>query len=317
MIDVSRLLRRARIAFTRLPQPVRATIFMLLAMSLFTSMGIFIRLSAAEMHTLQVVFFRNFFALILLSPLLMRSGLGLLKSRNMGLYWLRSAINIVGMTAGFTAITLIPLAEATALGFTAPLFTTIGAVIVLGEIIRMRRMVAIAVGFAGVLIVVGPNLGGLSLGATLALTNAVLLAATALIVKRLTGTEPVEAIIIWMVLLQTPMALVPALFVWTWPDAETLFWLVCLAGAGALGHFFWTRACSLADMTQLQPLEFVKLPLTALAGFLIFFEDPAIAVWIGGTVIFLSTAYITHREAQIAHAERSRKRDMTGTTTKN
>ena len=93
-------------------------------------------------------------------------------------------------------------------------------------------MLAIAVGFAGVMIVVGPNLGGLSLGAGLALTNAVLLAATALIVKRLTGTDRVETIILWMVLLSTPMALVPALFVWSWPDATTLIWLFSLAAAG-------------------------------------------------------------------------------------
>lgn len=306
-MGLSQLTRRVRIAFARLSQPVRATVFMLSAMLLFTSMGVFIRLSANELHTLQVVFFRNFFALILLSPLLMRSGLGLLKSQHMGLYWLRSGINIIGMAAGFTAITLIPLAEATALGFTAPLFTTIGAVIVLSEVIRLRRMIALAVGFAGVLIVVGPNIAGMSLGASLALTNAVLLAATALIVKRLTTTEPVEAIIIWMVLLSTPMAFIPALFVWQWPSAETLFWLVCLAGAGSVGHFCWTRACSLADMTQLQPLEFVKLPFTALAGFLIFYENPALAVWIGGAVIFMSTAYITRREAQIARAQRSRR----------
>ena len=284
--------------------PVQAAIFMLMAMSLFVSMGVFIRLAAQGVHILEVVFFRNFFALILLSPLIVRSGIGLLKTDNMGLYWLRSILNIAGMAAGFTALTLIPLTEATALGFTAPLFTTLGAVLVLGEVVRMRRMLAIAVGFCGVLIVVGQNLGGISFGAGLALTNAVLLAATALIVKRLTGTDRVEAIIIWMVLLSTPMALVPALFVWTWPDAMTLLWLVCLAAAGSLGHYCWTSACSLAEMTQIQPLEFVKLPLTAAAGYFMFAEVPSAAVWVGGIVIFVSTAYITRREAQLARQKR-------------
>ena len=283
-----------------LPKPLQAALFMLLAMCLFVAMGIFIRLAAANMHPLQVVFFRNFFALILLSPLMLRSGIGLLRTENIGLYWLRSLLNIAGMAAGFTALTLIPLTEATALGFTAPLFTTLGAVILLGEVVRLRRMLAIAVGFCGVMIVVGSNISGLSLGAGLALTNAVFLAATALIVKRLTGTDRVEAIIIWMVLLSTPLSLVPALFVWTWPDAITLCWLVCLAAAGSLGHYCWTSACSLAEMTQIQPLEFVKLPLTAAAGFLLFAEVPGLALWIGGAVIFLSTAYVTRREAQLA-----------------
>ncbi len=297
-------LRTAQARASTLSKPVQAAIFMLMAMSLFVSMGVFIRLAAQGVHILEVVFFRNFFALILLSPLIMRSGIGLLKTDNMGLYWLRSILNIAGMAAGFTALTLIPLTEATALGFTAPLFTTLGAVLVLGEVVRMRRMLAIAVGFCGVLIVVGQNLGGLSFGAGLALTNAVLLAATALIVKRLTGTDRVEAIIIWMVLLSTPMALVPALFVWTWPDAMTLLWLVCLAAAGSLGHYCWTSACSLAEMTQIQPLEFVKLPLTAAAGYLMFTEVPSAAVWVGGIVIFVSTAYITRREAQLARQKR-------------
>ena len=293
-------LRTAQSRANALSRPVQAAIFMLMAMSLFVSMGVFIRLAAQGVHILEVVFFRNFFALVLLSPLIFRSGIGLLKTKNMGLYWLRSILNIVGMAAGFTALTLIPLTEATALGFTAPLFTTLGAVLVLGEVVRTRRIMAIGVGFCGVLIVVGQNLGGLSLGASLALTNAVLLAATALIVKRLTGTERVEAIIIWMVLLSTPMALVPALFVWTWPDAMTLLWLVCLAAAGSLGHYCWTSACSLAEMTQIQPLEFVKLPLTAAAGFIMFTEVPSAAVWVGGIIIFISTAYITRREAQLA-----------------
>ncbi len=293
---VGTLLQRTR----TLPKPLQAALFMVMAMCFFVSMGVFIRLSAANMHILQVVFFRNFFALVLLSPLLLRSGMELLNTKNMHLYWWRSLLNIAGMAAGFTALTLIPLTEATALGFTAPLFTTLGAILVLGEVVRLRRMAAIAAGFCGVLIVIGPNLGGLSLGAGLALTNAVLLAATALIVKRLTGTDRVETIILWMVLLSTPMALVPALFVWTWPDAETLFWLFSLAAAGSIGHYCWTSACSLAEMTQIQPLEFIKLPLTAAAGFLLFAEVPGLAVWIGGAVIFLSTAYITRREAQLA-----------------
>jgi len=289
-------------------QPARAMLAMLAAMVLFTSMGVFIRLAAQEIPALEIVFFRNFFALLLLVPVLIHKGIGLLRSRNVGLYCLRAGINIVAMIAGFTALTLIPLTEATALGFTAPLFVTIGAVLILGEVIRFRRVMALALGFLGVMIVLGAELGSVSVGALLALINALLIAVTGLIVKRLTASEPVEAIIIWMVLLSTPLSLVPALFVWQWPDLVTLFWLVCLAGAGTLGHFCWTRACSLADITQLQPLEFVKLPLMALAGYLIFTEIPTSSIWVGGAIIFLSTAYITHREAQIARAERNRVR---------
>lgn len=287
-------------AFARLSAPVQATILMILAMTCFASMAVFIRLAAEGVHALEVVFFRNFFALLILLPLLWRSGLAMLRTENFGLYGLRAVLNITGMFAGFTALTMIPLAEATALSFTAPLFVTIGAVLVLGEVVRMRRIAALAVGFLGVLVIVGPQFGGISLGTGLALVNAILLAMTALVVKRLTVTEPVDAIVLWMVLLSTPLSLVPALFVWQWPDLATLASLVCLAAAGTIGHLCWTKAWSLAEITQLQPLEFIRLPLTAIAGYLIFFEQPTAAVWIGGAIIFLSTAYITRREAQIA-----------------
>ena len=287
-------------AFSGLPATLRATLLMSTAMVFFTSMGLFIRLSSETLHVLEVVFFRNFLAVVLMAPWIMRQGLGALRTEKYGLYGLRAAINLVAMAAGFAAITMIPLAEATALGFTAPLFATIGAVLVLGEVIRARRVAALAAGFVGMLIVLRPGMEAITPGALLALGNAVGISITALVVKKLTATERPEAIVLWMVLLQSPLSLVPALFYWTWPDPMTWLWLFCLAGAGTLGHMCWTRACGLAEITQLQPLEFIKLPLIAVMGFLLFGEEPTIWVWLGGAVIFCSTAYISHREAVLA-----------------
>ncbi len=287
-----------------LPPSVRATLFMVGAMAAFSAMGVFIRLAAEGVPTLEIVFFRNFFALLLLSPLLLRHGVSLLANRRMGLYCLRGVVNLIAMMAGFTALTLIPLAEATALGFTAPIFATIGAVLVLGEAVRARRMIALAVGFAGTLIVLRPGLDPLSLGALLALVNAALLATNGLIVKKLTDTERPEAIVIWMVLLQSPLSLVPALFVWQWPDATTVLWLVLLAASGSLAHLCWTNATALAEVSHLQPFEFAKLPFVAAAGFLLFGEVPTLWTWLGGGVIFLATAYLTHRETQLAQQAR-------------
>ncbi|WP_420402889.1 DMT family transporter [Nisaea sp.] len=287
-------------AFSRLPATVRATLLMSTAMVFFTSMGLFIRLSSETLHVLEVVFFRNFLAVVLMAPWIMQQGFGALRTKRYGLYSLRAAVNLVAMAAGFAAITMIPLAEATALGFTAPLFATIGAVLVLGEVIRARRVAALVAGFAGMLIVLRPGMEAISPGALLALGNALGISITALVVKKLTATERPEAIVLWMVLLQSPLSLVPALFYWTWPDPITWLWLFCLAGAGTLGHMCWTRACGLAEISQLQPLEFIKLPLIAVMGFLLFGEEPSVWVWLGGAVIFGSTAYISHREAVLA-----------------
>ncbi|MBT6275419.1 MAG: DMT family transporter, partial [Chromatiales bacterium] len=192
-----------------MPSQLQAISLMLVAMVCFTSMSVFIRLGSQELHPLVVVFFRNFLAVVLLGPWLIRHGRYLLHTRRAGLLATRSVINVIGMAAGFTAITLIPLAQATSLGFTAPLWTTIGAVLVLGEVIRIRRVVALVMGFAGVLIVLRPGFETLSLGAVLALTNAFLLAITTLIVKRLSTTEHPEAIVAWMVIMQSPLSLIP------------------------------------------------------------------------------------------------------------
>ncbi|MEM7405834.1 MAG: DMT family transporter [Pseudomonadota bacterium] len=291
-------------SWVRLPPAVRATCLMLFAMFFFTSMSIFIRLSAEELHAMVVVFWRNFLAVVLLVPWLVQRGRYAMRTRRLPLIAARSVVNVIGMAAGFTAITLIPLAQATSLGFTAPLWTTLGAVLVLGEVIRFRRMAALLAGFAGVLIVLRPGFEELSTGAVLALANAFLLAITTLIVKRLTTTEHPEAIVAWMVILQSPLALVPALFVWDWPSVQAWIWLFALAGAGTIGHVCWTRAVHLGEVTQLQPLEFTKLPLIALLAFVVFAEVPTVWTWLGGTLIFAATGYISLREAQLARERR-------------
>ena len=272
---------------------------MLGAMILFSTMGVFIKLSSSQLHPLEVVFFRNFLALFFLTPWIFHQRATVFKSNRKKLYTLRAVFNVVGMAAGFTALTLIPLAEATALSFTAPLFATLGAVLILGEIVRQRRIIAIFFGFVGMLIILRPGIEAVSPGALLAIANAITIAITVLIVKKLTTTEKPITIVAYMALLQPPMALIPALFYWEWPSLITWTWLFCLAGAGTIGHLMYTKAIQLAEVSQLQPIDFVRLPIIALFGNKVFADQPSIWVRIGGAVIFLSTAYVTHREATI------------------
>ena len=273
---------------------------MLGAMILFSTMGVFIKLSSSQLHPLEVVFFRNFLALFFLTPWIFHQRATVFKSNRKKLYTLRAVFNVVGMAAGFTALTLIPLAEATALSFTAPLFATLGAALILGEVVRQRRIIAIFFGFIGMLIILRPGIEAISPGALLAIANAITIAITVLIVKKLTTTEKPITIVAYMALLQTPLALIPALFYWEWPSLITWTWLFCLAGAGTVGHLMYTKAIQLAEVSQLQPIDFVRLPIIALFGYIVFAEQPGIWVWIGGAVIFLSTAYVTHREAAIS-----------------
>ena len=197
---------------------------MLGAMILFSTMGVFIKLSSSQLHPLEVVFFRNFLALFFLTPWIFQQRADVFKSNRKKLYTVRAVFNVVGMAAGFTALTLIPLAEATALSFTAPLFATIGAALRLGEVVRQRRIIAIFFGFIGMLIILRPGIEAISPGALLAVANAITIAITVLIVKKLTTTEKPITIVAYMALLQTPMALIPALFYWEWPSLITWTW---------------------------------------------------------------------------------------------
>ena len=270
---------------------------MIVALFMFTVMGICIRLSAEHLPVIEVVFFRNFLAVLILLPLIARVGFGTLCMRRPKLFFFRAAINAVGMYCGFTALTLIPLAQMTALSFTTPLFVTSGAVLFLGEIIRVRRIVAICIGFFGTLIILQPGVVDVTAGSLLALVHALTIAIASLIVKVLTRRDRQQAIVTWMVFMQTKLALIPSLWVWEWPDLLTWGFLWGMALSGTIAHLCFTRAFSLVDITALQPLEFIKLPFAVILAWVVFAELPGLWTFVGGAVIFGSTVYITRREA--------------------
>jgi drug/metabolite transporter (DMT)-like permease len=286
-------------AFSKLNPQKKALIYMFLAMFFFTGMSIFIRKSSEQLHIMEVIFLRNLLACIIIVPILSSSGLHNFKMKEPKLFFFRAIVGSIGMIAGFIAFTLIPLAQATAISFTTPIFVTIGAALVLGEVIKLRRIIAIIIGFLGMLIIVQPGSGALSVGVSLAFISAVAHSVNGLLVKKMTAKESANAIVAWMVILIVPITIVPAILVWEWPGPETWIYLWLLAIFGTLGHLCFTRAFALAEITSLQPLEFIKLPMTALVAWLIFSEVPGYWTWIGGIVIFSSTIYITQREAKL------------------
>ena len=286
-------------AFSKLNPQKKALIYMLLAMFFFTGMSIFIRKSSEQLHIMEVIFLRNLLACKNIIPILGSSGLHNFKMREPKLFFFRAIVGSIGMIAGFIAFTFIPLAEARAICFTTAIFVTFGAALVLGEVIKLRRIIAIIIGFLGMLIIVQPGSGALSVGVSLAFISAAAHSVNGLLVKKMTAKESANAIVAWMVILIVPITIIPAILVWEWPGPETWIYLWLLAIFGTLGHLCFTRAFALAEITSLQPLEFIKLPMTALVAWLIFSEVPGYWTWIGGIVIFSSTIYITQREAKL------------------
>lgn len=283
-----------------LPAGARASVLMLASTVLFGLMIVCIRLASAYVHAFEVAFFRNLFGLVFALPLVARAGTASLRTTRWRLYVLRCLIGVTAMLTGFWAYVHLPLVQATALSYTAPLFVTIGAALVLGEAVHARRWTAVAVGFAGVLVMLRPGVVPLSTAAVVALCSACLTAGSAISIKSLSRTESTEGIVVYMVLLMTPMSLVAAVPVWAWPAPAALPWLVLTGPLGTIAHLCLTRAYKLGDASALTPITFVQLPVVALLAWSLFGERVDGWTLGGAGIICGSTLYIARREARLA-----------------
>lgn len=284
----------------RLPGPVQVAVWMVLAGAAFAVMGGLIKYAARDLHPFEVAFFRCFFGLLWMAPWLLRRGPTALRTRRLPLYTARATIGLVGMLAGFYALRYIALADATALSFTAPLFATVGAAVVLRETVRRRRWTATVLGFVGVLIILRPGAAAVEPAALWTLLAAATSAANMLIVKRLTDTEPTEAVVTWMVVMMTPMTLLAALPFWQWPDAGQWLVMAAIGLCGTLGHLAITRGFAAGEASLVMTFDYLRMPFAAAIGFLAFSEVPTVWTFAGGAVIAGSAAYIAHREAKLA-----------------
>lgn len=283
-----------------MPAPVCGAAWMLLGAAAFAVTTALIRVCADALHPFEVAFFRNLFGLVLLLPWLARRGIGTLRTRRIGVYALRAAIGLAAMLCWFTGIAMMPIAEATALSFTSPLFASLAAVLALGETMRLRRTAALIAGFAGALIILRPGIVAIEFPALLIVTGSVFVAAAITMVKMLSRTENTTAIVTWMLIFLTPASLIPALFVWTWPGWDTLALLAALGAVGTIAQVAVTRAYVAADATLVLPFDYARLPFAALAGWIAFGETLDAWTWVGAAVMGSATVYMVHRETRLA-----------------
>lgn len=277
---------------------LRGILWMLLSTVCLASMHTIISYVSDTVHPFVVVFFRLTFALIVVLPFFVKHGLQPLRTARLGMLILRGAVNFIAMVCFFTALSLAPIADITALSFTAPLFATLLAVILLGERLGWRRIVAIMLGFTGTVIVLRPGFEEIHTGYLLVLLSSTFWGACVIIIKSLSRTESAVTITTYMSLVMAPLALIPALFVWTTPSPMDFFWLVLLGLCGGCGQFCVSQALKNAETHVAMPFDYVRLIWVSITGFVFFDQIPDIFVWLGGTLIFGSTAYITVREHQ-------------------
>jgi drug/metabolite transporter (DMT)-like permease len=294
-------------AFDRISDTWKGIGFMAVSGMAFVGMHAAVKSVSDVLPAFEVAFFRALIGFLVLSPLLLTSGLRLLATNRPKLHAIRGLINGISMLCFFTGVTMTPLAELTALSFTAPIFATVLAMLFLGEKVGPRRWAAIMVGFAGTVVILRPGLIDITLGPVLILSAAMIWAIALMLIKMLTRTESSVTITMYASLWLTAICVLPAAWVWVWPAPIDYVWLLLIGCLGTLGQTTMNQSLKLANASAVLPVEFTKLIWAALLGFMLFAEVPDMFTWIGAVLIFGSTTYIGIREAYLRRVATARK----------
>ena len=285
---------------------------MLVSTLLFATMHASVRYLSDELHPFEIAFFRNALALLFFIPLIAKNQGALLRTEHLKWHFLRASINVIAMLLFFYALSITELAVVQALSFTAPLFTTVLAVFLLREQVRLRRWIAIIVGFTGVLIIIRPGFQPIELGTLLVLASALIWALTMVIIKRLSDTDSPLTITAYVTIFLTLMSLIPALMVWKTPMGIQWAWLLFAAITGTLGQLCIAKAFAFADATIVLPFDFAKIIWGSALGYLLFGEYVSFYTWLGAVIIFSGASYVALRERQL---EKMKQEKTTTTNT--
>lgn len=231
------------------------------------------REASRELSVFQIMLMRSTIGMAMLWPLVRATGgLPAVRSARLPQHVLRNAIHYAAQYGWFAALTLIPLAQLVSIEFTMPIWSAALAVIFLGERMNALKWLAVVLGLVGVAVIVRPGTGQLDAGQLIALASALGFAVSVVLVKSLTRTDAAVTISFWMLVVQSAIGLVPALLVWKWPSVQTWFWVVVVAFCGTYSHYCFARAMEHADATVVVPMDFLRVPLTALVGWLAYSE---------------------------------------------
>ena len=281
------------------PRLMRAVVLAILWTLGISGMQACVRHISVEIHPLEVAFFRNIVALIVFMPwFLFRAGFGQLKTKRFDLHAARGLLHVSSMYAFFIALSFTPLNVVAAMSFSTPLFAALFAAVILAERMGLRRWIAILAGFAGALIILRPDIGDIDVGALIVLAGSAAWGLALIITKILSREDSPMTIVAYMSILITPVSVVPALFVWQWPSAEQLVWLVAIGLFGVGANYAVVAALRIAPSTTVLPFDFLRLIWATSIGFVFFAEIPLATAWIGGVLVFMSTTYIGYRESQ-------------------
>jgi drug/metabolite transporter (DMT)-like permease len=252
----------------------------------FMAMAVGGRQLSGHMTTFQILFFRSLIGLVIIGFLLWRSNWKQIITRHLKVHALRNIAHFGGQFGWFYGIALIPLAEVFALEFTVPVWTAVLATMLLGEKVTRARVAAITFGVAGVILILRPGLAVIGPASLAVLGGAFCYALSHTLTRKLAQVDTPLAILFYMTLIQLPLGLVTSIFDWTTPSIAMLPWIVVVGVTALSGHYCMARALAIADAIVVVPLDFLRLPLIAGVGALIYHEPLDWLVLVGGGVMF-------------------------------
>jgi drug/metabolite transporter (DMT)-like permease len=276
---------------------LRGILFMLLCVLIFGLMDALVKL-AAERHPIgQIIFFRNFFAFIPLSFFIHKAGgLAVLRTRYVAQHVLRSITGIISMAMTFYAFAKMPLADAVAIGLSAPIFLTTFSVPLLGEHVGWRRWSAVGVGFIGILVITRPGSGVFGPIALIPLASAALYAVAMIQIRKVATREPAATMAFYLTLCATLLGAASLPWQWVTPTPLMLLCLMAIGLLGGLAQMALTQAYRVAPVSLVAPFEYSALLVAAVFGFAIWGQIPDHFVWLGAAIVVASGLYILHRE---------------------
>ncbi|MBY8977612.1 DMT family transporter [Rhodobacteraceae bacterium NNCM2] len=280
---------------------IRAVFWMIGAILSFSLMAVSGREASSELDTFEVMLFRSLIGFVFVVAFGAATGrLGKTATQRHGLHLVRNICHFTGQNLWFYAITLIPLAHVFSLEFTTPIWVALFAPLVVGEALTKGRIIAALIGFAGILIIVRPGFIPVDYGHGVALLCSIFFAATVLTTKRLSRTDSVWTILFWMTLMQAVMGAVFAGYDGdiSLPTGVNLLWTLLIGICGLTAHLSITKALSLAPASVVAPIDFLRLPLIAVVGMLLYGEPLELAVFVGAALILAGNLYNLRQEAR-------------------
>lgn len=277
--------------------PVIAAFWMLGALLSFMAMAVSGRELSADYTTFQILFFRSVIGVVLIGILVAHSGFHLLKTQHLTRHWLRNIAHFGGQYGWFYGLAYISLAEVIAIEFTTPIWTALFAFFLLGEKLSTARITALVLGIIGLLLILRPTTEALNPAALAVLAGAVGYAFSYIQTKFLSATDAPLAILFYMTLMQLPFGLIPSVMDWKSPSLTMMPWILLVGVTAMSAHYCMTRAFKLADATVVVPMDFMRLPLIMVVGYL--FYQESVDIWVlAGAVLMLSGNLINVRAEQ-------------------